>query len=207
MEHYTLKENEVVLYKGDTTCKELPSAKIQLILTNLFFILIIKTKKLFSKEEISVEKYPIENIKFYNDKPQINQDGTKVEIYMNSGEQTLIFSSKNEAHKFVNKSLDLLTGKSLFQRTADKAKKAVSVVDDTFGIDTVDAVKTVLNKEPEKAKDKKGIIAKNIFSLAKSVITSKERNNMTDNEKWETLKKLKALFQRHLWSLLVNFLN
>ena len=51
MDYYVLGEDEVVLYKGETTCDSFKSAKVELLLTNSSIVFVIRTKKLFQKEK------------------------------------------------------------------------------------------------------------------------------------------------------------
>ena len=153
MENYNLLPDEVVLYKREGRLinkSEKPLASLstntttELILTNLHLVFVKKTKKLFAKEQVEVEVYPIEEIKVYNEIPQIKQKDTCVEIYLTNGEKTIDLFSKHEVRKFVNKAYELLTGKSVTARGADRVKGAVNLVDDALGIHTVDTVKSVV---------------------------------------------------------------
>ena len=192
MEHYSLQADEAVLYKGAVTCKGAGN-NIEFILTNLFLVFVIKTKKIFSKEEIKVEKYSVDDIKFYNDEPQIKQQGANVEIYLLNGEETVTFLSKNEANKFVSALLELLTGKTKLQRTADKAKSTVDAVDNTFGIDTVGTVKNILEIGSNIAGifgGKKGKTIQTIMGVSNAVARKEE---VSTDMQIEQLRKLKQL--------------
>lgn len=138
MKNYSLKPNESVLYQCNA-CDN-----VEVILTNLNLVLIKTTKKLFQKNQIAVDVYPKENIKIYNGVPQIKQKDCSVEIYLTSTEEKIKFLSKRDVHKFVNAVFELLTGKSIATRGAQKIKNAVVLVDNTLGINTVDTVKNVI---------------------------------------------------------------
>ena len=152
MEHYALKPDESVLYKSECYVsnkneKLLESlstrATTELILTNQNVVFINKSKKLFAKEDVAIEAYPIAEIKIYNDVPQIKQDDSRVEIFFTSGEKAIGLPSKHEARKFINTAIELLTGKTVSVRVSDKVKGAVGLVDDTLGINTVGTIKNV----------------------------------------------------------------
>lgn len=143
MENYMLQPDEVVLFQGNVTLGR-QNGSTELILTNLFLVFIIRPKKLFSKIQATVEKYPVGEIKIYDDIPQIKQTGASVEIFLTSGEFVVGFYSTFEAKKFVNSALRLLTGKTMSERGADKFKNALGLEDDALGIDTVGTAKNVL---------------------------------------------------------------
>lgn len=159
MEHYDLEENEVVLYKGQVT-KPKQKGSIQLILTNINFVLINKQKKLFSKEQINVDTYPISEIKYYNGLPQVLKKGNLIELYFLNEETEFTFESRNEARKFVNATLNLLTNKTTFERTAEKVKNTISVVDNTLGIDSMQITGNAL---------KNGVVGKTTDIVGKGI--------------------------------------
>jgi len=92
---------------------------------------------LFSKEEVSVDTYPVCEIKWYKGTPQLIKKGNLVELYLLHDEVEFEFASGNEARKFVNVSLTLLTNKTSFERNAEKLKNTISMVDNSLGIDSV----------------------------------------------------------------------
>ena len=148
MENYTLLPNESVLYRNND-CKILnkyEKSNAELILTNLNLVFVKKTKKMFTKEEISIETYPIEEIKIYNDVPQIKQNDTEVEIFFIDGEKTIELYSKNEGRKFINKAFELLTGKTLAARASGKVNGSIKLVDNALGVNSVGAIKSVAEK-------------------------------------------------------------
>lgn len=120
--------------KGDT----------QLVLTNLNVIFITRYKKLFSQEEVDVQSYPIENIKIYKGIPQVKSNAKTVEIYLKETEIEFEFESKKELNKFMSEINKLITGKTAFERNAEKVKGAISVVNDTVGFDVVEETKDVV---------------------------------------------------------------
>ena len=145
MENYCLQENEALLYKTKLY------GGIEVLLTNINLILIKTTKvkegkKIFAKEreETDVTVFPVCDIKLYKDIPQIKVKDSSVEIFFATSEEKLDFPSKIEAHKFVHIAYELLTGKSLATRGAEKVKKAISLVDDTLGFNTIGTVRNVM---------------------------------------------------------------
>lgn len=214
MDNYSLQPNESVLYKGDVHLVN-ENGYTQLLLTNLNFVFITKTKKIFAKEQVEVEAYPIGDIKIYNEIPQIKQNDHSVEIYLTTTEKKLNFLSKHEAHKFVNATYELLTGKSMSVRGADKVKSAVNLVDNTLGINTVNAVKNVMEKgvtgtvlgalgKMVSSTTKSGSTVNGAIRITKSILdkNSTEEATQTNNNtatsmsydvQIETVKKLKEL--------------
>lgn len=143
MENYKLKADEVVLYKGDVVLTG-KKGNTELIFTNINLVLINKYKKLFSKEEITVLEYPVNEIKIYEGVPQIKTKGSIAEIYLLETEIEIDFDSKMELHKFTNAANKLLTGETNVQKGAKKVKDAIGLVDDTLGINTVEATGNVI---------------------------------------------------------------
>ena len=153
-------------------------------------------------------------IKIYNDIPQIKQKDCSVEIYLTSTERKIDFSQKSDAHKFTKAAYELLTGKTLSARGAEKVSNAIGLVDTALGINTVDTVKNVLENgitgsvlgvfgKKAAHTTKNTNIVKEALDVTKSVLDSKhtgdsqhtaETGTQTDyNEQIETLKKLKDL--------------
>lgn len=187
------------------------NANAELILTNQRLVLIRKAKKIFAKAPAEVEIFPIGEIKIYNDVPQIKQDGSCVEVFFTSGEKTVDLFSKNEARKFINKAVELLTGKTAATRVSDKVKGAIGLVDDTIGINTVDTLKSVtenglvgaafgrFGKNSRNRSIGPGAITevlgatKDLLSKDTSEPTPAVESSTSINNQVETLKKLKDL--------------
>lgn len=200
MESYSLQTNEVLLYRGEAY------NGIEISLTNLNLIIIKKTPKLFKKAEIETFVYSKDDIKIYNDIPQVKQKESSVEIFLTLEEIKIDFYSRTEAHKFVNAVYELLTGKTTTTRSAEKIKSAIKLVDNTLGIDTMDTVKNVMEKGiagsllggiGKRAENKGNSPAiKETMGVAKDIIdtVSKTKGKSEDyNEGIETVKKLKEL--------------
>lgn len=185
MEHYNLAADESVLFRSDA------DKGVTVILTNINLVVITKTKKPFSKEQVTVDVYPKENIKMYNDVPQVKQSGYDVEVFLTTTEVKITFVSKIEAHKFVSIAFDLLTGKTGGERGAAKVKGAIGIVDDTLGIDTVGTVKTVL--ENGVTRSVLGVFGKKIGKPQSAAAVPKATDTPTSDSPAEKLKKLKEL--------------
>jgi hypothetical protein len=145
MEAYALQPNEVVLYRGGAAFGG-AGLNSDVILTNINLVLTTKTKKMFSKEQININVFPVKSIKIYNSIPQIKQNGCKVEIFFSTSEIILSFDTWFEAHKFFNATYKLISGKSMSQLGADKVRGTVGLVDSALGIDTVGTIKNVMEK-------------------------------------------------------------
>lgn len=143
MENYKLRADEVVLYKGDVILKN-KKGTTELILTNLNIVFINKYKELLSKEEITILEYPVHSIKIYEDVPQIKVNGNTVEIYLLETEIEFKFNSKTELHKFNSVAKKLLTGQTSVERVCKNVKNSIDLIDDTLGINTVQATGDVL---------------------------------------------------------------
>ena len=221
MEHYQLQSDETVLYECGVTRVDKykkesfmdsfsVSPTTELLLTNKNIVLTTRTKKMFAKEQINVEIFPLSDVKNYNDMPQIKQNKINVEVYLTSGEIYLNFHTKLEAAKFYQIATQTLTGKSLATRGAEKVKGGIGLVDDTLGISTVDTVKGVLENGLVGAlfsgfKKKKPTVGNNTSTVKEVSETTKEiikeaKGNGTDqkeklsyDEQIDVLNKLKAL--------------
>jgi len=173
MKAYTLKEDEVVLYNGNVKIEK-RGGRVELVLTNHNVFFITTIKKLFAKEQVEVEEYTLDQIKIYNEIPQVKQKDDRVEIFLKSGEKTVIFETMFEARKFVSAVMQVVTGKTTTARGAAKVKGAIGLVDDTLGIDTVGTIKTVLEN-----KMTGGIVG----SIGKTVIGKPNVKEMLNREK------------------------
>lgn len=221
MKDYSLQSDEVLLYEGYACRMDENVGGIDLLLTNLFLVLISRKKKLFSKEEVHVETMPLNQVKIYEGVPQILQKGNDVNLYFADGEVSLRFIDKNEMRKFTSAALTLLTGKSTATRGAEKVNKAVGIVDNALGINSVDTVKGVLEnglvgsvlggfRKKNSAANNATILAKDAIDAARDIFGKKEspkpaiesasgeqppeiQGQPAFDSKVESLKKLKDL--------------
>ena len=212
MTNYTLQSNETILYQGNVSLEK-RNGTVEMILTNLNLVFIITVKKFLAKAQVDVETYSVQDIKIYNNAPQIKQKNSRVEIFLTCGEIVANFDSMFEAGKFVNSALRLLTGKTMAERSADKFKGAVGLVDDTLGINTVGTVKNVLEngiagtllggfgkkaapvaKHTSTAREVVGIAKELMGTTTQEAIPASTSTSLSD-EQLETLKKLKELVE------------
>lgn len=140
----TLLEDEVVLYKGTATSNEY---KGNLNITSTSYRIIVeKEKGIFKKEIELLDTISLETVKAYNDVAQIKQKGSSVEIQTKEKNITFVFSGIFEARKFAGKAIDATTGTTLAKRSSEKVKSAFNMIDDTLGLDTRGAIKSVLEQ-------------------------------------------------------------
>lgn len=168
MENYNLREDEVVLWKGNINLSDQKECS-RLILTNLNLVFITKINNSETDEIINTEIYNIQEVKMYQGVPQVKTKASKVEIYLKSTEKEFTFDSKNELHKFVSEINKLLTGKTTAERNAEKIKNAIHLVNDTLGVDIVKGAGEVV---------KNGIVGSVSGSIGKigtALITKKKK--------------------------------
>ena len=167
MQNYQLNSDEVVLYKGDGTLED-REGKTQIILTNQNIVFITTHINLYKKEEVYVEKFSIDDIKIYEEMPQVKAKGANVEIYLSTCEKVFKFQSKGEAGKFVDAVIKYFTGKTKTERNAEKVKGTINIIDNTFGINSVELVGNALKSGVNGAIDKvTGAIGKGITNIFK----------------------------------------
>ena len=142
MDNYQLKEDEVVLYKGPITINKFKGS-VELLLTNYNFVFISKKKGFMKDLEINVETYPTNEVKIYENKPQIITKGTDIIIYFFKAEKEFHIASKSELHKFMDASLKLITGKNKMERGLTKIKTTIEQVDNSLGINSVETTKNL----------------------------------------------------------------
>ena len=167
MENYQLNSDEVVLYKGDGSLED-REGKTQIILTNQNIVFITTHINLYKKEEVYVEKFYIDDIKIYEEMPWVKAKGANVEIYLSTCEKVFKFQSKSEAGKFVDAVMKYFTGKTKTERNAEKVKGTIYIIDNTFGINSVELVSNALKSGVNGAIDKvTGAIGKGITNIFK----------------------------------------
>ncbi|MBR2617202.1 MAG: hypothetical protein IKC56_03085 [Clostridia bacterium] len=147
MEHYELKADEVILYRGSVTVSDKKtSAKAQvpaeLLLTNHNVVLIVTEKHFLAKTTFSTQTYPVETIKFYDGSAQIIHKKTAVDIYFVGVELFLLFPNKKESRAFADKALRLVSGENKVVRGVKKVKKAINETNEGLDIDIQSAVVT-----------------------------------------------------------------
>ena len=143
IKNYILREDEVVLYKGDIMLVE-QKDKAQLLLTNLNMVFITNTKKIIEEEKRTIEVYSVSDVKIYEGLPQVKAEGENVEIYLKNTEKEFSFVSRGECHKFISVITKLLTGKTGLERNAEKVKNTIDLVNETLEVDIVKATGNVV---------------------------------------------------------------
>ena len=147
MENYTLKENEVILYRGSAVL--LPDGKSSgknatmndLLLTNFNIVLTIKKKKLLKTIEETLT-YSISDIKIHDEKIQVIRKRNIVDIYLKTAELFLDFKKEKEAKLFCNNALKEISGESKFVRSVKKTRKAIKETNEALDIDVLEIAKT-----------------------------------------------------------------
>lgn len=173
MKNYELKTDEVVLYKGDIMQRNTYTTS-QIILTNYNIIF----DSDINQDVVVTESYPIEEVKMYNGEPQIKTKGNIVEIYFITTEKEFQFISKLELIKFINTAKKLLTGKSKFERGAEKYKKAMQSFNKAIDDETVASTKNAIGK----VTDVTTTIATAVKPAAKLLEKITHKNNSKDTK-------------------------
>jgi hypothetical protein len=141
---YSLQPDETILYERDVTIQGQERTS-RLMLTNLNIVMTEYEKNsLFAKKDETHTVYSVQDIKIYEDLPQVLQKGKHIRILFLFQELNLEFDSFIEANKFRMALFKLVTGKTAPARSAKKVKNAIEIIDDTLGIDTVGTTKAVL---------------------------------------------------------------
>ena len=163
MENYKLGAEEVVLYKSDVWLTG-EKGVTEMILTNINLIFINKKEK-----EVKVFTYPVTDIKMYEGVPQIRTKGNSAEIYLTDTEVKIEFLAYFEIHKFVGAVKKLLTGETGMQRGAKKVKETIELIDDTFGIDTVETTSNMITNGVS------GGLANTLGKFGKALLNKKKK--------------------------------
>ena len=138
-----LHSDEVVLYEGAVTSKNYKGALL-LTLTSQKLLILEREKGIFKKKRELVEIIALDSVKIFNDVAQIKHKGDMVEIQTITANITLTLSGMLEARKFASTMVDAITGTTLAQRSSEKIKGVLGMVDDTLGIDTRGTIKGIL---------------------------------------------------------------
>ena len=148
MEAYTLKENEVILFRGMVALlsdgreeKNTDTYNTELILTNLNIVLNSIVKKMFT-QKIEQKIFSANDIKIYDETVQVIRKKTVVDVYFLGGELFLKFEKEKDAKEFCDKAIKLKDGNSKFVRSVKKTKKAIKETNEALDIDIVQIAKT-----------------------------------------------------------------
>lgn len=151
MANYELQNDEVVLYEGRVISNSYKGDMISNLLNSEILLTLTSKKVIFEKEKGLLKKERelidtvlLENIKVYNEMPQVKQNRSDVEIQSVEKNITITFMNASEARKFTGKIVDASTGTTIAKRGSEKIKSAFNMVDDTLGLDTRGTIKGVL---------------------------------------------------------------
>lgn len=120
MGNFELQADEVILYEGAVSTN-IHKGNLLITLTSQKIVL-EREKGLFKKERELVDSLPLDEVKYYNDAPQVKQKGSAVDVQTSSENLTITFSGMIEARKFTGKIVDAVTGTTLAKRVSDKTK-------------------------------------------------------------------------------------
>ena len=146
MENYILEENETILYRGNAILlsngkkEDKHSPKIDVLLTNLNFVISVTKKKLFKTLQ-ETTTYSVSDVKIYNDAVQVIRRKTVVDIYLKGCELFLDFEKEKEAKLFCDKALRLISGESKVVRSVKRFKKEINETNEALDIDIGDIAK------------------------------------------------------------------
>lgn len=107
MDTYELQLGEVVLIQDRVTVRDEKGVR-DLMLTDMNIVITTTVSKMFKRDDISVNVYPVQDIKIDEYLPQIAQRDEEVVVAFDSSELDLIFSDAAAARKFTVKTIALL---------------------------------------------------------------------------------------------------
>ena len=166
MRNYKVKEDEIIRYQGPITLQTAKGdVEAAIILTDLNFIFITEGKKfLWFKPKDRWQAFAKEDVKVFMDAPEIKQTGTAVKIAFEKEDRILVFEDKRDARLFTIKAWELITGKSSLDRSLDKLKQALDLIDDAVEINMMELIAEARNF---------GETLKNLAGRAKNFFTKK----------------------------------
>lgn len=144
MNSYKFDQDEVLLFRGDAYVADSTSCLYRLIVTNKYIVLIPYNNAYEEKTDYIERKYPLSDIKIFEEQPQIKFYNDTVEVYLLNEVLVLLIQDKKQAKEFSAAIFKQLTGKSAYERNTEKVGHAIGVIDKTFGINTVQSVKEIL---------------------------------------------------------------
>ena len=147
MENYTLKDNEIILYRGETVL--MPDGKTDgknavtsdLLLTNHNIVISIKKRKLM-RTMTETFVYSLSDVKVYDEKVQVIRRKDTVDIYLKDCELFLGFAKEKEAKQFCDNAIREISGESKFVRSVKKTRKVIKETNEALDIDIVEIAKT-----------------------------------------------------------------
>lgn len=141
MKNSKIDADEVILFEDDITNSDLN--EFHLILTSQKIIFEQKKGIIKQKNKI-VDIIKLNEIKVYQDKIQVHQKGTTVNIQTIKNNINLSFCNILKANKFVTKIVDAISGTTITERGINKIKGAINTIDDILEIDTRGTIKGVV---------------------------------------------------------------
>lgn len=135
MSNYKLDNKEVILYENNAYYEEIRK-DIKLILTDKK-IVIEREKGLFKKELKLVEIIPLEDIKIYRDKIQVNRKNNIVVIQTIDKNISILFDKDKSARELEREIINAKSGTSSLDRNKSRFKKVVNFVKDNKEVVTV----------------------------------------------------------------------
>ena len=135
MSNYKLDNKEVILYENNAYYEEIRK-DIKLILTDKK-IVIEREKGLFKKELKLVEIIPLEDIKIYKGKIQVNRKNNIVVIQTIDKNISILFDKDKSACELEREIINAKSGTSSLDRGKNKFQKVVNFVKDNKEVVTV----------------------------------------------------------------------
>ena len=140
-----LEGNEVELLRANVKYGK-EDINTQLVLTDKR-IIFEQERGLFKKKLKPVYMVNIDDIKTYKDQVKIEQKNRTISMQTKNKDVSFICDNIIEAKKIVEKIIDIKTDSSLFDRTAEKAKKIVKRAVTIAGVAGTAAVGIAKNKK------------------------------------------------------------
>ena len=132
MSNYKLDNNEIILFEGQVTVKDLKT-KVNFTLTSKK-IVFEKEKGIFKKKLKAIDIIPLVNIKVYKESVQIKRRKSNITIQTIDRNISLSCSNTFEAKVIVEEIIKIKTGYNIFKRSSNKLKKAINVANDVKNV-------------------------------------------------------------------------
>jgi len=138
-----LKLDEIILFE-DKVMHNNYKGVLKIVLTSKKIMLM--KKSIILKKYRLIENIKLSNIKIYKNRIQISKKGVDVYIQMVPNDIILSFDNIIKANKFYIKLSEAITGKTIIERGAEKIKKSINAVEDTFGVSSKEAVQIAIKE-------------------------------------------------------------
>jgi hypothetical protein len=149
MSDIKVEKDEVILF-NESVFHDGFNLDLDLTLTNkrINFSGIRVTKtgflKLTKVEEPINEDIKLEDIKIYNNDPQLTQKNDSVFIQTINKNFTITFDNFLKARQFITKVIDILTESKMLDRGLEKTNKTINKIDNVLGVNTRNTIKGVI---------------------------------------------------------------